>query len=101
MTDSTFTVTVTYIEKFIEPQYARGIIVFKSTDLWDKLYGPPIICNTMSRNNFKSIMSFYDIRDRRQLRSKDKSSMFYETWERFINNYQACYFPEENVTTNE
>ena len=46
-------------------------------------------------------MSFYDIRARRQLRSKDNFSMLYETWERFINKYQACYFSEENVTTDE
>ena len=58
-TDSKFTVTVTDIEKFIELQYDRGILVSKNTsmsDLWDKLYGPPIFCNTVSRNSFMSII---------------------------------------------
>ena len=27
--------------------------------------------------------------------------MFYETQKRFINNYQACYFPGENLTIDE
>ena len=64
--------------------------------LWDKLYGPPIFCNTMSRNNLNSIMKHLwidNIRARRQHRAKNKFSMFRETLERFVNNSQTCYFP--------
>ena len=80
LTDSKFTVTVTDIKKF-ELQYWRGILVSKNTsmsDLWDKLYGSPIFCNTMSRNRFKSIMKYfrsYNICAKRQHRSKDKISV--------------------------
>ena len=60
LTDSKFTVTIKNIEKFIELQYTRAILVFKNTsmfDLWDKLYSPPIFCNTVSRNSFMSIIN--------------------------------------------
>ena len=53
--DFKFTVTIKDIEKFIELQYAKAILVSKNTsmcDLCGKLYGPPNFCNTVSRNSF-------------------------------------------------
>ena len=42
-------------KKLINLQYARGVLVSKGTsmfDLWGKLYGLPIFCNTIDQQIF-------------------------------------------------
>ena len=95
------------LKKIISIQNARCILVSKNrpvTELWNKKPGPPIFSNTMSRNNFKTIMThlrFDDVTSRRQMKSSDKFRMFREIWEKFIYNSQACYIPGPDLTIDE
>ena len=73
----------------------------KVNELWNKIYGPPLFSNTMSRNRYKTIMThlrFDDVLSRRREKSADKFGMFREVWERFIDNSQACYTPGSDLT---
>lgn len=86
--------------------YARGIIAKgQPLDfLWSNKWGCPIIKETMSRNRFREIIRFmrFDIRSTRSERIvTDKFALFSTIWNRFIENCQACYKPNDNITIDE
>ncbi|CAF0776896.1 unnamed protein product [Brachionus calyciflorus] len=72
--------------------------------MWDKNFGVPIIAKLMSRNKFLLVMKYlrFDEKSTRRTRVvSDKFCMIRELWNKFIENSQACYRPNQHLTVDE
>jgi hypothetical protein len=86
--------------------YARGVLANgKSVEhLWSKTWGPPFFRDAMARDQFKEIMKClrFDLKSTRSQRLKDdKFALAFHVWDKFIENYIACYRPNDNITIDE
>ena len=76
----------------------------KASYLWSKKWGPAFFSQTMSRDKFLEILRFirFDKKNERSERLKtDKFALISKTWNKFIQNSQACYKPTANITVDE
>lgn len=99
--------TVAQLHAFVAIPYARGAYeatALKASYLWSKKWGPTFFAKTMPRNQFMEILRFIRFDKKTQRSEKlctDKFTLISETWNRFINNSQACYKLYENISIDE
>ena len=101
-----FELSLEKLEAFIGLQYLRGICGKRHPFefLWNKEYGPKMLCNTMARDCFVEIKRFlrFDNKDRRRQRlENDKFVHIRELFEAFTSNCFYNYTPEWSLTINE
>ena len=85
------------LDAFLAIVYARGAhkaAKIKVHELWSKLWGIPIISETMTRNRFVVIMKFLRF-DHKQTRSHrlatDKLALISTVWHTFVGNCLRHY----------
>ena len=93
-------------EAFIGLLYARGVYGKKHSVafLWNKLYGPCIFSETMSREKYKKIqryLRFDDKGDRRVRIETDKFTHVREIFHEFVENCKSAYTPNYSLTIDE
>ena len=92
---------------FIGVLYIRGASAGSKLDIdsfWQRNWGIPIFAKTMYRNRFREIMRFlrFDDKNTRSLRLReDKFCMVSENWSKLVQNSQAAYNPNCNLTVDE
>ena len=95
------------LDAFLAIIYARGAhkaTKIKIHELWNKLWGIPIISETMARNRFIEMMRFLRF-DNKQTRSHrlatDKLGLTSTIWNTFVENRLKHYRPGTNITVDE
>lgn len=102
-----WTVTKSQLWAFVAILFARGAYEAKNLKcsyLWSAKWGPAFFTQTMSSDKFKDILWFIriDTKNERSERLKtDKFALISKIWEKFIENSQACYKPDANITIDE
>ncbi|XP_025160794.1 piggyBac transposable element-derived protein 4-like [Harpegnathos saltator] len=102
-----WTVTKSQLWAFVAILFARGAYEAKNLKcsyLWSAKWGPAFFAQTMSRDKFIDILRFirFDKKNERSERLKtDKFALISKIWEKFIENSQACYKPDANITIDE
>ncbi|CAH2089749.1 unnamed protein product [Euphydryas editha] len=100
-------ITIEELHAFVAILYARGAYEarnLKLSYLWSEKWGPSFFHETMSRNRFSEIMRFirFDKKSERSVRLRtDKFGLASEMWKSFIDNSQACYKPDQNISVDE
>lgn len=95
------------LDAFIGLLYLRGVRNangFPLNDLWSKRYGLPIFRDTMARDRFREIKKYlrFDVKSTRRTRlQSDKFCLASFVVQRFVENSQKCYVPEESLTIDE
>ena len=95
------------LDAFLAIVYARGAhkaAKIKVHELWSKLWGIPIISETMARNRFVEIMKFlrFDYKQTRSHRlATDKLALISTVWHTFVGNCLRHYRPGTNITVDE
>ena len=95
------------LDAFLSIVYARGAhkaTKIKVHELWNKLWGIPIISETMARNRFIEIMRFlrFDYKQTRSHRlATDKLALISTIWHSFVGNCLRHYRPGTNITVDE
>ena len=95
------------LDAFLAIIYARGAhkaTKIKIHELWNRLWGIPIISETMVRNRFIEMMRFlrFDYKQTRLHRlAIDKLALISTIWNTFVENCLKHYRPGTNITVNE
>ena len=95
------------LDAFLAIVYARGAhkaAKIKVHELWSKLWGIPIISETMAPNRFVEIMKFlrFDYKQTRSHRlTTDKLALISTVWHTFVGNCLRHYRPGTNITVDE
>ena len=95
------------LDAFLAIIYARGAhkaTKIKIHELWNKLWGIPIISETMARNRFIEMMRFlrFDYKQTRSHRlATDKLALISTIWNIFVENRLKHYRPGTNITVDE
>ena len=95
------------LNAFIGLLYLRGAMNarnFPLDDLWSEKYGCPAFGKAMARNRFREIKKYirFDCKSNRQSRiGDDKFCMISYVLNRFAENSQKCYVPEDSLTIDE
>lgn len=102
-----WTVTKSQLWAFVAILFAREAYEAKNLKcsyLWSAKWGPAFFAQTMSRDKFIDILRFIRF-DKKNERSKrlntNKFALISKIWEKFIENSQACYKPDANITIDE
>ena len=95
------------LDAFLSIVYARGAhkaTKIKVHELWNKLWGIPIISETMARNRFIEIMRFlcFDYKQTRSHRlTTDKVALISTIWHSFVGYCLRHCRPGTNITVDE
>ena len=96
-----------YVDTFLAIIYARGThkaTKIKTHKLCFRLWGIPIISETMACNRFIKIMRFlrFDYKQTRSHRlATDKLTLLSTIWNTFVKNCLKHYRPSTNITVDE
>ena len=104
--DESWTFSMDQLEAFIGILYARGVYGKSHSPafLWNKLYGPKIFHETMSREEYKTIQRYLRFDDKEARRGRigmDKFAHIREVFEEFVNNCTNSYTPNYSLTIDE
>ena len=95
------------LDAFLSIIYARGVhkaTKIKIHELWNRLWGIPIISETTARNRFIKMMRFLSF-DYKQTRSHrlatDKLALISTIWNTFVENCLKHYRPGTHITVDE
>ncbi|XP_035226305.1 piggyBac transposable element-derived protein 4-like [Stegodyphus dumicola] len=105
--EENWAISLEELDAFIAIIYARGAYGCNGMDydfLWNNTWGPPFFRETMSRNRFRDIMKYlrFELKSTRTQRlENDKFALFFDIWNKFIQNCENSYKPGENLVVDE
>ena len=104
--NDTWSTSVDEIYAFIGLIYIKGALCKGQclSQLWSKVWGPPVFHLTMSRDRFRNLLRFvrFDSRSTRAQRLQtNKFALISDIWYKFIQNSITCYKPYGNITVGD